>query len=88
MEKKVTYTHPEVLVSTDWVAEHLHQPNLRIVESNEDILLFSTGHIENAIHIDWETDLQDPTMRDFLSAEKFAALCARNGISPDTEIIF
>jgi thiosulfate/3-mercaptopyruvate sulfurtransferase len=82
------YANPDVLVSTDWVAEHLNDPNIRLVESNEDVLLYSTGHIPGAIHIDWQTDLNDPVMRDYISPEKFAALMSRHGITPDTTVIF
>jgi thiosulfate/3-mercaptopyruvate sulfurtransferase len=83
-----SYAHPEALVSTEWLAEHLNEPNTRIVESNEDVLLYSTGHIPGAVHIDWRSDLQDQTVRDYISAEDFAALCAKNGIGPDTTVIF
>lgn len=82
------YANPDVLVSTDWVAEHLNDPNIRLVESNEDVLLYSTGHIPGAVHIDWQTDLNDPVMRDYISAEKFAALMSRHGIMPDTTVVF
>jgi thiosulfate/3-mercaptopyruvate sulfurtransferase len=82
------YAKPDVLVSTDWVADHLHDPNLRLVESNEDVLLYSTGHIPGAVHIDWQTDLNDPTVRDYVNPEKFAALLSRHGITPDTTVIF
>lgn len=82
------YANPDVLVSTDWVAEHLNDPNIRLVESNEDVLLYSTGHIPGAVHIDWQTDLNDPVMRDYISAEKFAALMSRHGITPDTTVVF
>ena len=83
-----SYAHPEALVSTEWLAEHLNDPGLRIVESNEDLLLFDTGHIPGAVHIDWQSDLQDQTVRDYVSPEAFAALCSRNGISPDTTCVF
>jgi thiosulfate/3-mercaptopyruvate sulfurtransferase len=82
------YAHPEVLVSTEWLAEHLHEPNTRIVESNEDLLLYDTGHIPGAVHIDWRLDLQDATVRDYISPEGFADLCVRNGIGPDTTVLF
>ncbi len=82
------YAHPEVLVSTEWLAEHLHEPNTRIVESNEDVLLYDTGHIPGAVHIDWRLDLQDPVVRDYVSPEAFADLCSKNGIGPDTTVIF
>ena len=62
-----TYAYPDVLVSTQWVAEHLSDTaNVRLVESNEDVLLYSTGHIPNAVHIDWVSDLNDPIRRDYL----------------------
>jgi thiosulfate/3-mercaptopyruvate sulfurtransferase len=82
------YAHPEVLVSTAWLAEHLDEPNTRIVESNEDVLLYDTGHIPGAVHIDWRLDLQDPLVRDYIAPEAFAELCAKNGIGPDTTVIF
>jgi thiosulfate/3-mercaptopyruvate sulfurtransferase len=82
------YAHPEVLVSTDWLAEHLNDPGLRIVESNEDVLLYSTGHIPGAVHIDWREDLQDALVRDYISPEAFARLCSKNGISSDTTVLF
>lgn len=82
------YAHPEVLVSTEWLEQHLQDPDLRIVESNEDVLLYSTGHIPGAVHIDWRDDLQDALVRDYISPEAFASLCARNGISPETTVLF
>lgn len=82
------YAHPEALVSTEWVAGHLDDPDIRLVESNEDILLYSTGHIPGSVHIDWRSDLQDQTIRDYITPEAFAALCSRNGIGPDTTVIF
>ena len=54
------YAFPEKLVSTQWMAEHLTDPAIRIVESNEDILLYSRGHIPGAVHIDWVAGLNDP----------------------------
>jgi thiosulfate/3-mercaptopyruvate sulfurtransferase len=83
------YANPEVLVSTAWVAEHLDDTeNVRLVESNEDVLLYSTGHVPNAVHIDWVADLNDPIRRDYLSAEQFEDLLERNGISNDTTVVF
>ena len=82
------YVHPEVLVSTEWLAEHLQDADLRIVESNEDVLLYDTGHIPGAVHIDWREDLQDPLVRDYISTAAFAKLCARNGIAPGTTVVF
>ncbi len=82
------YSHPERLVSTDWLAEHLNDPNLVVVESDEDTLLYHTGHIPGAIKIDWVADLNDPVMRDYLDAEQFARLMSKHGIGPDTTVVF
>ncbi|MEZ4516824.1 MAG: sulfurtransferase [Chloroflexota bacterium] len=77
------------MVSTQWVADHLNDTDtVRLVESNEDVLLYSTGHIPNAVHIDWVADLNDAIRRDYLNEEQFAALMSRNGISNDTTVIF
>jgi thiosulfate/3-mercaptopyruvate sulfurtransferase len=83
-----TYSHPEVLVETDWVAEHLDDPNVRIVESNEDYLLYDTGHIPGAVKVDWFTTLQAPEERDFISREEFERMAAKLGISNDTTVVF
>lgn len=82
------YAHPEVLVSTNWVTEHLDDPTVRIVESNEDILLYDLGHIPGAVQIDWQKDLNDAVRRDYLSRADFEALLAANGISNDTTVVF
>ncbi len=82
------YVHPEVLVSADWVQEHLNDPKVRIVESDEDILLYDMGHIAGSVKIDWQGDLQDQLIRDYIDAEKFTAICARAGISNDTTVVF
>lgn len=82
------YAHPEVLVSTEWVADHLDDPNVRIVESNEDPLLYSSGHIPNAVEVDWTRDLNDPVIRDYLGREHFKALVERIGVTPDTTVVF
>jgi thiosulfate/3-mercaptopyruvate sulfurtransferase len=78
------YVHPEVLVTTEWVEDHLKDSDLRIIESNEDVLLYDMGHLPGAVHIDWQRDLQDHTVRDYIQPEAFAALCSRNGITPET----
>lgn len=59
-----TSIESELLVSTDWVNEHRNDENVRIVESDEDLLLYEQGHIREAVKIDWQTDLQDQTIRD------------------------
>ena len=82
------YAHPEVLVSTDWVAQHLNDPKVRLVESNEDILLYDTGHIPGAVKIDWTTDLNDQTVRDYVGREQLQKLLRSKGINQDTTIVF
>lgn len=82
------YAHPEALVSPEWLEQNLENKDIRIVESNEDVLLYDTGHIPGAVHIDWRADLQDDTVRDYISPEAFADLCSRNGITPETTCIF
>jgi thiosulfate/3-mercaptopyruvate sulfurtransferase len=82
------YAHPEVLVSTEWVANHLNDPGIRIVESDEDVLLYDVGHIPGAIKIDWQTELQDPLIRDYISKENFEKLMSEKGISNDTAVVF
>ncbi len=82
------YAHPEVLVSTDWVAEHLNDPSVRLIESNEDPLLYAIGHIPGAVNIDWQMDLNDPIIRDYINKEQFEALMRRNGISNETTVVF
>src|ERR1700739_2282209 len=82
------YAHPESLVSTDWLAEHLTDPNVRIIESNEDLLLYDTGHIPGAVHVDWRRDLNDQTVRDYVDPKGFAELASRIGITPETTVVF
>ena len=82
------YIHPEVLVSTDWVAEHLTDPQVRIIESNEDPLLYPSGHIPGAVEVDWTRDLNDQVRRDYLGREGFEALVRRHGITPETTVVF
>jgi thiosulfate/3-mercaptopyruvate sulfurtransferase len=77
-----------VLVSTDWVLENINNPKIRIVEVNEDVLLYDTGHIPNAVKIDWHTDLNDPVKRDYINEEQFEKLCSEKGISNDTTVVF
>jgi len=82
------YSHPEVLVSTDWVADHLEDPNIKIVESDEDVLLYEVGHIPEAIKVDWQNDLQDPIIRDYVNKENFEKLMSEKGIANDTTVVF
>ena len=82
------YARPEVLVSTDWVAEHLDDPKVRIVETDEDLLLYDTGHIPGAVKIDWVDDLNDPVMRDYLDHSRLQQLLRAKGINRDTTVVF
>ena len=82
------YAHPEVLVDTEWVAQHLYDPTVRIVEADEDPLLYDVGHVPNAAKLDWHTDVQDPVRRDFVNRADFEALMKRYGIANDTTVIF
>ena len=82
------YAHPEFLVDTAWVASHLNDPAVRIVESDEDYLLYDSGHISNAAKVDWFTTLQHPVRRDFLSKTDFEKLCSELGIKNDTTLVF
>ena len=74
------YVHPEYLVETAWVADHLKDPSIRVIESDEDPLLFKIGHIPGAVQVDWATDLNDPLRRDYLGKAGFDALCRMLGI--------
>lgn len=82
------YAAPERLVSTSWLADHLDDPNVVVVESDEDVLLYDTGHIPGAVKIDWHMDLNDPLTRDYLTGEAFAELMAAKGIGRDTTVVF
>ncbi|GIW27102.1 MAG: sulfurtransferase [Meiothermus sp.] len=83
----MSYANPDVLVSTDWVLENLNNPEVRILEVNEDILLYDTGHIPGSQKIDWQADLWDDTIREFIQPHELAALFERLGISNDTTIV-
>jgi thiosulfate/3-mercaptopyruvate sulfurtransferase len=82
------YAYPDALVTTDWVAQHRTDPNVRIVESDEDVLLYDTGHIPGALKVDWHQDLNDQLQRDYLDPDAFAALMRRLGVTPDTTVVF
>ena len=75
------YAHPGVLVSADWVADHLNDSGVRIVESNEDPLLYASKHIPGAVEVDWTRDLNDPVQRDYLDRPDFESLMSRLGLS-------
>jgi len=81
------FAHPERLVSTQWLEDHLGTPGLVVVESDEDVLLYETGHIPGSVKVDWHTDLNDPVERDYIDGEQFAALLGSRGIGRDTTIV-
>ncbi len=81
------FAHPERLVSGDWLEAHLGTAGLVVVESDEDVLLYETGHIEGAVKIDWHTDLNDPVERDYIDGAQFAKLLGSKGIGRDTTVV-
>ena len=81
------YAHPERLVTTTWLAENLDTPGVVVVESDEDVLLYDTGHIPGAVKIDWHLDLNDPVTRDYVDGEGFARLMGSAGITRDTTVV-
>ena len=82
------YARPDVLVSTDWVADHLNDPKVRLVESDEDLLLYESGHIPGAVKVDWVADLNDPLVRDYVNRDRLQAVLRAKGIDNDTTIVF
>ncbi|HRF94295.1 MAG TPA: sulfurtransferase [Aggregatilineales bacterium] len=82
------YVHADVLVSTEWVASNLNNPNVRIIESNEDPLLYPSGHIPGAVQVDWTQDLNDAVLRDYIQKPQFEALLSRIGVTKDTTLVF
>ena len=82
------YAHPEMLVSTDWLDEHRDDPGLVVVESDEDVLLYETGHIPGAVKVDWHTELNDQLIRDYRDPESFAQLMSDKGINRGDTIVF
>ncbi len=81
------YAHPEVLVETSWVEAHLHDANVRLIEADEDVLLYEVGHIPGAVKLDWHVDVQDRTNRDFVNQQGFEQLMSNYGVSNDTTIV-
>lgn len=82
------YAFPEYLVDTAWVEEYAKDPNVRLVESDEDALLYESGHIPGAVKVDWFTTLQHPVRRDFINKQDFERLCGSLGIANDTTVVF
>ncbi|MBP1162997.1 thiosulfate/3-mercaptopyruvate sulfurtransferase [Rhodococcus sp. PvR044] len=81
------YAHPERLVTSEWLGAHIGAPGVKIVESDEDVLLYDVGHIPGAVKIDWHLDLNDPVTRDYIDGEAFADLMSRKGISRDDTVV-
>jgi thiosulfate/3-mercaptopyruvate sulfurtransferase len=81
------YVHPDVLVETSWVAGHLDDPAVRIIEADEDVLLYELGHIAGAVKLDWHVDVQDVVARDFVDQANFERLMSRWGITRETTIV-
>ena len=77
----------DVLVNADWVLAHAADPSVVLVEVDEDVSAYDTGHIAGAVRVDWQKDLQDAVRRDLVTPEAFAALLAKNGIGPDTTVV-
>ena len=76
-----------MLVTTGWLAEHLHDDGMVVAESDEDVLLYETGHIPGAVKLDWHTELNDPVTRDYVHGVDFARLMEEKGISRDTTLV-
>jgi thiosulfate/3-mercaptopyruvate sulfurtransferase len=81
------YAKPEVLVSTDWLEEHVDDPSIRIIEVDEDTTAYEKGHIRNALRWDWSTDLHTEVGRDFRDQAGFSRLLSEAGVGPDTTVV-
>ena len=88
------YAHPDRLVSTDWLAARIEDGSARpggdivIVESDEDVLLYDTGHVPGSVKVDWHNDLNDPVARDYVDGQRFAEVLGERGIGRDTTVVF
>ncbi|HKZ68714.1 MAG TPA: sulfurtransferase [Anaerolineales bacterium] len=85
---KNDYAHPEVLVDTQWVADHLNDPNLRLVEVDVDTTAYDSGHVPGAIGWNWKRDTQQLLRRDIPDKAGIEELLSRSGIGKDTTVIF
>jgi thiosulfate/3-mercaptopyruvate sulfurtransferase len=81
------FVHPEALVDADWVVEHLDDPNVRIIDVDEDTSAYATGHIRNAVGWNWTTDLHDPVRREYVDQDGLSRLLQRAGVGPDTTVV-
>jgi thiosulfate/3-mercaptopyruvate sulfurtransferase len=82
------YKNPSSLVSTEWVSQHLTDQKVRIIESNEDQLLYKSGHVPGSVEVDWVSDLNDSLNRDYINEGQFRELMSRLGITSDTTVVF
>src|SRR3954451_17129879 len=82
------YANPNALVSTQWVADHLNDSNVRLIEVDVDTSAYGQGHVQGAVGVNWTTQLGDPVRRDIPSPEDWAKLLGSAGVGPDTRIIF
>ena len=82
------YAHPEVLVSTEWLAERLKDDAIRIIECDEDVLLYEVAHIPGAQKLDWHADLNDSIIRDYVGREQFQELLRARGIDESKTVVF
>ncbi|MGB5936185.1 MAG: rhodanese-like domain-containing protein, partial [Ornithinimicrobium sp.] len=85
--KIADYAHPERLVSVPWLLEHLDDANVVILESDEDVLLYETGHIPGAQKLDWHLDLNDPLTRDYVDGQRFAEVMGLRGVSRSSTVV-
>jgi thiosulfate/3-mercaptopyruvate sulfurtransferase len=87
------YAHPDRLVSTDWLAARIADGSARpggdivVVESDEDVLLYDTGHVPGSVKVDWHNDLNDPLTRDYVDGQRFAEVLGERGIGRDTTVV-
>ncbi|MEV0252025.1 sulfurtransferase [Nocardia sp. NPDC050712] len=82
-----SYAHPHRLVTTEWLSANIGAPGLKIIESNEDVLLYDIGHVPGAIKIDWRGDLSDPVTRDYIDGDRFTELMRAKGIQRDDTVV-
>src|SRR5438132_2620638 len=87
-ENRMTYANSTALVSTDWVAAHLNDPNVRLLEVDVDTTAYDRGHICCAGSVNWTTELSDPIRRDIVQPDAWSRLMSAAGVSRETHIVF
>jgi thiosulfate/3-mercaptopyruvate sulfurtransferase len=87
MSTSDSYSNPDSLVSTEWVAEHLDEPGHRLIEVDVNPAAYESGHVQGAVGWDWKKDLQDPTVRDLASREALGRKLGESGVTPDTTVL-